>query len=131
LEFDHLEEINNLVFHVWDAAVLRCLLVTSRPMRYSDVGSAVDQWSQRRRPSDSDLTRSLDRLRKAGFVHRTDAGNRRSRIYTLTSSGRERASKIGALIGVLESSDLEDELTRAQHADGTSTDGQGGDGLAE
>jgi DNA-binding PadR family transcriptional regulator len=127
LGFDHLEEINNLVFHLWDAAVLRCLLVTGRPMRYSDIGSAVDQWSQRRRPSDSDVTRSLDRLRKAGFVRRTD-GNRRSRIYTLTSTGRERASKIGALIHALETSDTEDELTRAQpHAEGTNIDGYEGD----
>ncbi len=127
MEYDHLEEINDLVLHIWDAAVLHCLLITGRPLRYSEVGSAVDQWSQRRRPSDSDLTRSLDRLRKAGFVHRTDVGNRRSRTYALTIRGRERASKIGALIGVLETSDSEDELTRAQqHAEGTTPDSQGG-----
>lgn len=128
LGFGHLEEINDLFFHIWDAAILRCLLVTGQPMRYSDIGSAVDRWSQHRRPSDSDLTRSLDRLRKAGFVHRTDTGNRRSRIYTLTSTGRERASKIGALISLLEASAVEDELSRAhEHVDGSNSgDGPGG-----
>jgi hypothetical protein len=49
----------------------------------------------------------------------------------LTSSGRQRASQIGALIAVLEISDTDDELTRAQqHADGTNADGQGRDDLA-
>jgi DNA-binding PadR family transcriptional regulator len=114
LGFDHLEEINNLVFHIWDAAVLHCLQIAREPLRYSDIGAAVDQWSQRR-PSDSDLTRSLDRLRKGGFVNRTEAGTRRSRIYTLTSKGHERAGKIGALIQVLETTNWQDDLTQAQY----------------
>ncbi len=127
LGFDHLEEINDLVLHVWDAAVLHCLLLADEPMRFSDIGAAVDQWSQRR-PNDSDITRALDRLRKAGYVRRSDSGSRRTRIHTLTPSGRDRASKIGILIGVLEANDTEDEMTQARRrADGGGLHGRGPD----
>ncbi len=125
LGFDHLEEINDLVFHIWDAAVLHCLMLAGEPMRFSALGAAVDQWSQRR-PNDSDITRALDRLRRAGYVSRSDSGSRRSRIHSLTPSGRERASKIGILISVLEGSDPEDEMSRAhRHADGETPERSG------
>ncbi len=121
--FDHLEEINNLVFHVWDAAVLHCLLLADEPMRFSEIAAAVDQWSQRR-PNDSDITRALDRLRKAGYVSRSDTGSRRSRTHMLTPSGRERAGKIGRLIGVLEANDTDDEVTQTRRTNGASPDGR-------
>jgi DNA-binding PadR family transcriptional regulator len=126
LGFDHLEEINDLVLHVWDAAVLRCLLELDRPVRYSDIGDAVARWSEGRRPKDGDVTRSLERLRRAGFVRRVAAGTRRGGIYTLTSSGRLRAGKIDTLIAVLEADDAENELTRT-HQD-TQNDRPIGDG---
>src|SRR5262245_19734428 len=102
-------------------------MLAGAPMRFSDIGAAVDQWS-RRRPNDSDITRALDRLRRAGYVSRSDSGSRRSRIHTLTRSGRERASKIGILISVLEASDAEGEMTRAhRHADGAAPGSRGPD----
>ena len=119
--FDHLEEIHYLVEHLWDAAVLHRLGVENQPMRFGNICTAVDQWSGRR-TNDSDITRALDRLRKAGYVTRSDRGSRRSRIHTLTPRGREKAGKVGIVIGALEAHDADEELVHARHDDGAPPD---------
>jgi hypothetical protein len=58
MRLDPLEEINNFVHYVGDAAVLQCLRPHGAPMRYSELENVVSKWSNRR-PSDSHLTHAL------------------------------------------------------------------------
>ncbi|GAA5197401.1 hypothetical protein GCM10023322_68580 [Rugosimonospora acidiphila] len=104
MSYDQLQEINSLVYYVWDAAALVCFQGRNQPLRYSEVGAALAEWGQRR-PSDSDLTRLLNRLHDAGLVSRNGA-RRRDHIYALTPTGHKQATKIAALIKALQANTL-------------------------
>jgi DNA-binding HxlR family transcriptional regulator len=100
LEFDKLQELNDLVRGIWEAGVLYCLL--GGPRRYTDIGSWLATWSGLR-PTDSAITRATKGLIRGGFVARTSNGSEDRRgVYALTVQGRERAAKIAALVAVLD-----------------------------
>lgn len=97
--FDHLQTASDLVTRVWEAGTLHCL--RDQPMRYTDIGNWLAAWSGLR-PSDSAITRALKRLRRRGFVVRTDGHANRRGTYAITDKGRARISKIAALTGALD-----------------------------
>ena len=88
----HLHEAVELVGKRWTGAIVYVLLQARRPMRFSEVGSAVPQMSDRL------LSERMKELEARGIVHRHVHNESPVRVeYELTSMGRALAPALREL----------------------------------
>jgi DNA-binding PadR family transcriptional regulator len=98
-QFDHLKQVNDLVYNPWEGAILFCL--QAGPLRWSEIARHITVWSGER-PSDSQITRALKPLQRHGYVSKTGGPGHRQGDYSITDAGCERAARIAALITTFE-----------------------------
>jgi len=99
LQFDHLKQVNSLVNSLLEAAALFCF--QARPLKWSEVGARLTAWTGERL-TDSQITRSLNRLTRQGFINKIHARNDKRDVYHITDAGRVRVIRIAALIKTIE-----------------------------
>ena len=88
----HLHEAIELVGKRWTGAIVFVLIAERRPMRFSQIGNAVPQLSDRL------LSERMKELEAAGIVERHVAGTSPVRVeYELTERGRELDPAMGEL----------------------------------
>ena len=98
-QFDHLKQVNDLVDNPWEGAALFCLQAS--PLRWTEIGRHIAIWSGER-PTDSQITRALKRLERQGYLSKTGGPGHRRGQYSITDAGRERVSRIAAVIKAIE-----------------------------
>ena len=88
----HLHEAVELVGKRWTGAIVYVLLEHRRPMRFSEVGAAVPQMSDRL------LSERMKELEARGIVERRVGGASPARVeYELTEMGRDLAPALSEL----------------------------------
>ena len=88
----HLHEAVELVGKRWTGAIVYVLLENRRPMRFSEVGAAVPQMSDRL------LSERMKELEARGIVEREVREGSPARVeYSLTEMGRELAPALREL----------------------------------
>ena len=91
MDLARLAEFESLFGHRYQALALVSLLQEG-PMRWSEVGRAMDRRAEER-VDDKYVTRSLKALEKAGFVRAMADGNG-GQLRALTPHGTKRANRI-------------------------------------
>ena len=88
----HLHEAVELVGKRWSGAIIHVLLERRRPMRFSEVGQAIPQLSDRL------LSERMKELEARGIVYRQVHAEAPVRVeYELTTMGRDLAPALGEL----------------------------------
>ena len=88
----HLHEAVELVGRRWTGAILEVLRQTQRPLRFSEIASAIPQLSDRL------LSERMKELEQRGIVERHVSEQAPVKVcYELTEKGRELAPALGEL----------------------------------
>ncbi|GAA1570067.1 hypothetical protein GCM10009827_109880 [Dactylosporangium maewongense] len=116
MDFRDVETAEELVRNIWDVGVLFALQRQS-PLRYSELGAELTAWSGRR-PGDSALTRSLERLSRAHLITAEGSSRERPR-YTITSAGAQRIERVRTVVNALRPTARKDQRPIASASTGT------------
>lgn len=105
MKFGELLEIRDIIQHRYVIGALVCL-GEGRPLRYSELGSAITGWTGSR-IGDGEITRTVTRLLESGLAQETFIDGHRT--LTLTRAGQCRLEMIRALGRTLRNFERDDD----------------------
>jgi DNA-binding HxlR family transcriptional regulator len=104
VNFRHLRQLNDLFEHRHDALILLCLARATRkarrPLHFRELAKSIIEQTETYM-AESDLSRSLPRLRQSALVTVHDAGSRRP-SYEPTPLGEQKAALLVFILQAIE-----------------------------